>query len=83
MLLTLVDITRFDPAIDTAAFPDIKGGWFWSSDLCAWSSASAWGVAIAADAEHSGHLWPDSGPRVKPHGDETTDDPRHTSEATR
>ena len=43
-LLTLVDITRFDPAIDTAAFPDIKGGWFWSSDLCAWSSASAWGV---------------------------------------
>ncbi|MBK8461712.1 MAG: VOC family protein [Nigerium sp.] len=47
------------------------------------AAASAWGVAIAADAEHSGHLWPDSGPRVKPHGDETTDDPRHTSEATR
>ena len=45
-LLTLVDITRFDPAIDTAAFPDIKGGWFWSSDLCAWSSASAWGVCF-------------------------------------
>ena len=45
-LLTLVDITRFDPAIDTAAFPDIKGGWFWSSDLCAWSSASAWLVAF-------------------------------------
>ena len=43
-LLTLVDITRFDPAIDIAAFPDIKGGWFWSSDLCAWSSASAWFV---------------------------------------
>ncbi|WFC43233.1 DUF1566 domain-containing protein [Pseudoxanthomonas sp. SE1] len=41
-LLTLVDITRFDPAIDTNAFPEIKGGWFWSSDLCAWSSASAW-----------------------------------------
>ena len=43
-LLTLVDITRFDPAIDTEAFPDIKGGWFWTSDLAAWSSASAWGV---------------------------------------
>ena len=41
-LLTLVDITKFDPAIDTEAFPNIKGGWFWSSDLCAWSSASAW-----------------------------------------
>ncbi|MEJ2790112.1 MULTISPECIES: DUF1566 domain-containing protein [unclassified Pseudoxanthomonas] len=43
-LLTLVDITKFDPAIDTEAFPDIKGGWFWTSDLCAWSSASAWYV---------------------------------------
>ena len=45
-LLTLVDISRFGPAIDTAAFPDIKGGWFWSSDLCAWSSASAWFVSF-------------------------------------
>jgi hypothetical protein len=43
-LLTLVDITKFDPAIDTHTFPDIKGGWFWTSDLCAWSSASAWYV---------------------------------------
>jgi len=42
-LLTLVDITRHEPAIDTAAFPDFpKRGWFWTSDLCAWSSASAW-----------------------------------------
>ncbi len=43
-LLTLVDVTKFDPAIDSEAFPAIDGGWFWSSDLCAWSSASAWGV---------------------------------------
>jgi len=44
-LLTLVDITRHEPAIDTAAFPDFpKSGWFWTSDLCAWSSASAWFV---------------------------------------
>ena len=44
-LLTLVDITRHEPAIDTAAFPDFpKRGWFWTSDLCAWSSASAWFV---------------------------------------
>ena len=45
-LLTLVDITRHSPAIDTEAFPAIDGGWFWSSDLCAWSSASAWYVAF-------------------------------------
>lgn len=44
-LLTLVDITRHEPAIDTAAFPDFpKRGWLWTSDLCAWSSASAWYV---------------------------------------
>ncbi|HMM24763.1 MAG TPA: DUF1566 domain-containing protein [Pseudoxanthomonas mexicana] len=54
-LLTLVDITRFDPAIDTAAFPDIKGGWFWSSDLCAWSSASAWNVSFDGGGVYDGH----------------------------
>ncbi len=44
-LLTIVDITRHEPAIDTDAFPDFpKSGWFWTSDLCAWSSASAWSV---------------------------------------
>jgi hypothetical protein len=42
-LLTLVDITRHEPAIDTESFPDFpKRGWFWTSDLCAWSSAAAW-----------------------------------------
>lgn len=42
-LLSIVDITRHEPAIDTAAFPDFpKRGWFWTSDLCAWSSSSAW-----------------------------------------
>ena len=43
-LQTLVDLTKYSPCIDTDAFPDIDGGWFWTSDLCAWSSASAWGV---------------------------------------
>lgn len=42
-LLSIVDITRHEPAIDTTAFPEFpKSGWFWTSDLCAWSSASAW-----------------------------------------
>ena len=43
-LLTLVDLSRYSPAIDTDAFPDFPSRWFWTSDLCAWSSASAWGV---------------------------------------
>jgi len=41
-LLSLVDLNRFSPAIDTDAFPDFPSSWFWTSDLCAWSSASAW-----------------------------------------
>ncbi len=45
-LLTLVDLTRYGPAIDTNAFPDFPSRWFWTSDLVAGSSASAWGVAF-------------------------------------
>ena len=30
-LLSLVDYTHHDPAIDTAAFPDTKSSWYWSS----------------------------------------------------
>ena len=55
-LLTLVDITRHEPAIDTAAFPDFpKRGWFWTSDLCAWSSASAWFVFFGYGFVNGGH----------------------------
>ncbi|MCE4371797.1 DUF1566 domain-containing protein [Xanthomonas hortorum] len=43
-LLSLVDLTRHAPAIDTNVFPDFPSEWFWTSDLCAWSSASAWSV---------------------------------------
>ena len=56
-LLTLVDITKFDPAIDTNTFPDIKGGWFWTSDLCAWSSASAWFVCFYDGVVYSLHRY--------------------------
>lgn len=45
-LLSLVDLTRYSPAIDTDAFPDFPSAWFWSSDLCAWSSAAAWLVGF-------------------------------------
>ncbi|QHG87962.1 DUF1566 domain-containing protein [Xanthomonas sp. NCPPB 1638] len=43
-LLSLVDLTRHNPAIDTTVFPGFPSAWFWTSDLCAWSSASAWYV---------------------------------------
>ncbi|MBD9368832.1 DUF1566 domain-containing protein [Xanthomonas sp. XNM01] len=46
-LLSLVDLTRHDPAIDTDAFPGFPASWFWSSDLAAWSSASAWLVGFS------------------------------------
>jgi hypothetical protein len=45
-LLSIVDITRCDPAVDTAAFPFVKSRWYWSSDAAAWSSASAWVVGF-------------------------------------
>ena len=42
-LLSLVDYTRHDPAIDVAQFPDTKSNWYWSSSPdasapadCAW-----------------------------------------------
>ncbi len=45
-LLSLVDLSRHNPAIDTDAFPEFPSRWFWTSDLCAWSSASAWLVSF-------------------------------------
>ena len=55
-LLSIVDISRHAPAIDTAAFPDFpESGWFWTSDLCAWSSASAWFVGFNGGAVSGVH----------------------------
>ena len=41
-LAGLIDDTRHEPAIDTAAFPRVKPRWHWTSTPAAWSSASAW-----------------------------------------
>ena len=47
-LLTLVDDTRFDPAIDADAFPDTPTKWFWTSTPAARApSAVAWIVRFA------------------------------------
>ncbi|HEL3751355.1 TPA: DUF1566 domain-containing protein [Stenotrophomonas maltophilia] len=45
-LLSLVDLSRYSPAIDTDTFPEFPSDWFWTADLCAWSSASAWLVGF-------------------------------------
>jgi len=46
-LLALVDRSRHNPAIDTTFFPDTKPDWYWTSTVCAWSSAHAWCVLFS------------------------------------
>ena len=41
-LLTLVDDTRHDPCIDTAAFPSCRSSWYWTATPAAWSASAAW-----------------------------------------
>lgn len=60
-LLSIVDLSRHAPAIDTNAFPDFPSEWFWTSDLCAWSSASAWFVNFSSGSVLSNHLRNDLG----------------------
>src|SRR5690606_40892805 len=45
-LVTLIDDTRRDPAIDPDLFPGVKPRWHWTSTAAAWSSASAWLVGF-------------------------------------
>lgn len=54
-LLTLVDHSRTDPAIDTTAFPDTESGWYWSSTPRASGSTEAWHVRF-----EWGDAWPES-----------------------
>lgn len=43
-LESLVDITTFNPAIDTTAFPNTPSSWYWSSTVYTPDPAYAWGV---------------------------------------
>jgi hypothetical protein len=46
-LLTLVDDTRHEPAIDLAFFPTCRSNWYWTSTPAAWSpSGYAWIVSF-------------------------------------
>jgi hypothetical protein len=54
-LLSLVDDTRCDPAIDTARFPDTKSGAYWTGTPLASDSSYAWVVVFSlgyADSYH-------------------------------
>lgn len=47
-LATLVDRTRYEPAIDVEAFPDTANDWYWTQTPCAWAETSAvWVVGFS------------------------------------
>jgi hypothetical protein len=47
-LLSIVDYTRCDPAIDTERFPDTKSAAYWTSTPCAWAPRAAWFVGFSS-----------------------------------
>ena len=38
---TVIDRSKFDPAIDTDQVPDVALGWHWTSTPCPWARESA------------------------------------------
>ena len=46
-LFALADRSRYNPAIDTEAFPDTSSDWYWTSTITAWSSSRAWFVGFS------------------------------------
>lgn len=53
-LYSLVDYTKFNPAIDATAFPDTPAVFFWSSSPLVGNSSSAWVVYF--DNGHAGNV---------------------------
>ncbi|EIL99120.1 DUF1566 domain-containing protein [Rhodanobacter thiooxydans] len=52
-LFGIADHSRISPAIDTAAFPSCKGGWYWSSTVYASSPSDyAWLVSFYLGSAH-------------------------------
>lgn len=49
-LLTIVDFTKSDPAIDTTVFPGTRAASFWTSSPVAGGPASAWYVGFDSGA---------------------------------
>lgn len=53
-LLTLVEVTRMEPAIDPAAFPDTPSEFFWSSSRSVAPAGTAWGVNFTRGSSGAG-----------------------------
>ena len=45
-LESILDLSRHDPAIDTAKFPDAKSAYYWTSSKCAWNESARWVVGF-------------------------------------
>lgn len=46
-LISLVDYTKYIPAIDTKFFPDTKSNWYWTSTIHAGDPGHAWIVSFS------------------------------------
>jgi hypothetical protein len=55
-LMTIVDVTRADPAIDPATFPATPSDYFWSSSPVVGSPNAAWGVNFNKGSAGAGPL---------------------------
>ena len=47
-LVSIVDLSRYNPAIDEEAFPNTPSDWFWSATPLAGGSSSAWYVNFSS-----------------------------------
>jgi hypothetical protein len=55
-LMTIVDVTRFDPAVDRSIFPDTPSELFWSSSPSTTPRGTAWGVNFTRGASAAASL---------------------------
>jgi len=62
-LVSIVDFTKTDPALDGVAFPATSGDYFWTSSLLAENPSTAWYVYFFDGNTHSGGM--DSAYRVR------------------
>jgi hypothetical protein len=53
-LLSIVDRSRHNPAIETEFFPDTESDWYWTSTPCAWNDAAVWVVLFGSGDVYHG-----------------------------
>ena len=52
-LESLLDLSRYNPAIDTEKFPDTKSTWYWTGSSCAWNESAVWVVGFSGGSVYS------------------------------